>query len=290
MRLSTVITLVISGALGIAAATFAQVWLKGQVPIEKVVQLGPKTKVNTVVVAAQQLRFGAELTAANLSEVDWPTGAIPQGAFKTKADLLKAGDKRVVLSAIEAREPILKWKITGPGQKATLSALIKRGMTAVTIRVNDVVGVAGFVTPGDRVDVLLTRREKKSDSKDEKSFTDIILQDVRVLGVDQIADDRQEKPSVVKAVTIETSPENAQKVVLATTVGQLSLMLRRAGASGARLTKRITIDDLGRPSQLLAFAVTEPTEKQAEEQSPNRYGVVSVTRTLKTTEYSVRQE
>jgi len=214
--------------------------------------------------------------------------AIPDGAFRTKAELLKAGEKRVVLSSIEAREPILKWKITGAGQKASLSALINEGMTAVTIRVNDIVGVAGFVTPGDRVDVLLTRHEKKSDTKDEKSFTDIILQDVRVLGVDQLADDRQEKPSVAKAVTVETRPEDAQRVVLATTVGHLSLVLRKAGAVGARLSKRITTDDLGLANQGLALSRVETSSAQKE--TVASFGVVHVTRSLKTTDYQVRME
>src|SRR3979409_1692603 len=111
----------------------------------------------------------------------WPAAAVPQGAFRSIPDVLTAG-KRVVLTAIEANEPILASKITGPGQRATLSAAIADGMKAVTIRVNYVEGVAGFVLPGDRVDVSLTRQNDKS-----AATTDVVLQNIKVLAIDQTA-------------------------------------------------------------------------------------------------------
>ena len=149
-----------------------------------------------------------------------------------------------MLSAIETNEPILKWKITGPGQRASLSAIIDNGMKAVTIRVNDVFGVAGFVLPGDRVDVLLTRSES---GNDKKQFTDVLLQNVRVLGIDQLADDRTEKTAVAKAVTLEVATQDAQKLVLAGTVGSLSLTLRPAGSTTMVRAQRIGADELGGP-------------------------------------------
>jgi pilus assembly protein CpaB len=99
-------------------------------------------------------------------------------------------------------------------------------MKAVTIRVNDVEGVAGFVLPGDRVDVMLTRQQDKA-----VAAADVVLQNVRVLAIDQLADERTEKPSVVKAVTLEVEVTAAQKLALAATVGTLSLALRKAGGS-----------------------------------------------------------
>src|SRR5438045_873323 len=110
----------------------------------------------TIVVAAKSLRYGNELAAPSMREIAWPDGALPAGAFATIGDVLKDG-KRIVLAAIEPNEPVLTVKITGPGQRATLSALVQPGMKAVTIRVNDVDGVGGFVLPGDHVDVALTR-------------------------------------------------------------------------------------------------------------------------------------
>ena len=103
------------------------------------------------------------------------------------ADLLNGG-QRIVLAAIEPNEPVLALKITGAGQRATLSALVGRGMKAVTIRVNDVEGVGGFVLPGDRVDVVLTRQIDKA-----LATTEVVLQNASVLAVDQIADERADQ-------------------------------------------------------------------------------------------------
>jgi pilus assembly protein CpaB len=143
-----------------------------------------------------------------------------------------------VLSAIETNEPVLAAKVTGPGQRATLSAMIADGMRAVTIRVNDVDGVAGFVLPGDRVDVALTRQADKANTND------VVLQGVKVLAIDQTADDRTDKPAIARAVTLEVNAADAQKLALSSTVGTLSLMLRRAGEAKAADTRRVTLSDL----------------------------------------------
>jgi len=147
--------------------------------------------------------------------------------------------RRVVLTAIDANETILSSKITGSGQRATLSATLQEGMRAVTIRVNDVEGVAGFVLPGDRVDVALTRQVDKT-----TATTDVVLQNTRVLAIDQTADERNDKPSVVKAVTLQVDTAAAQKLALAASVGSLSLMLRKAGEVASETTKRVTLSDL----------------------------------------------
>ena len=109
---------------------------------------------------------------------------------------------------------MLAGKVTGAGQRATLSAVLRDGLKAFTVRVNDVDGVAGFVLPGDRVDVALTRQVDKN-----SATTDVVLQNARVLAVDQIADERTDKPSVVKAVTLEVNAVGAQKLSLAASVG-----------------------------------------------------------------------
>jgi pilus assembly protein CpaB len=121
------------------------------------------------------------------------------------------------------------------GERATLSAVVDDGMRALSVRINDVLGVAGFVLPGDRVDILLTR----------KSFTDILLQNVKVLAIDQIADERVEKPSLAKTATLEVNTIDAQKLTLAQTVGSLSLALRAAGSVEAAAPRRITLSELG---------------------------------------------
>ncbi len=197
---------------------------------------------STIVVASKPLRFGNELTAAQLQEVEWPAKSLPVGAFAKISDILNGG-KRIVLTAIERNEPVLSSKVTGPGQRATLSAMLGEGLKAATVRVNDIDGVGGFVLPGDHVDVTLTRQVDKANAS-----TEVVLQNVRVLAIDQIADERIDKPAVVKAVTLEVDVIGAQKLSLAASIGSLSLMLRKAGEANNQYTRRITLSDLGSPS------------------------------------------
>jgi len=225
---------------GLLAVFIAQVWLNNQASMQA--RNAPKpTHVasQTVVVAKQPLRFGTELNASMLQEVPWPSDAMPAGAFAKINDVMSGG-RRVVLAAIEANEPVLALKITGAGQRATLSALVKPGMKAVTIRVNDVEGVGGFVLPGDHVDVVLTRQLEKG-----SATTQVVLQNTRVLAVDQTADDRAAKAAVAKSVTLEVDTVDAQKLWLASSVGSLSLLLRKAGETAEMKTRKVTLNDLG---------------------------------------------
>jgi pilus assembly protein CpaB len=227
---------------GLLAVFLAQTWLNNQAD-ERLRSIEAQRKTpapsHTIVVAARPLRFGDELNVLALREVAWPEQALPTGAFGKIADLTSS--KRVVLMPIDNNEAVLASKITGPGQRATLSAVLGEGMKAVTVRVNDVEGVAGFVLPGDHVDVLLTRQGEKNNS-----INDVVIQDVRVLAIDQLADERTEKPSVVKAVTLEVDPTDGQKIALASTVGTLSLLLRKAGELADGNTRRVTAADLGK--------------------------------------------
>ena len=223
---------------GLLAVFIAQVWLNNQASLRAKVEPAKAIASQTVVVAKQPLRFGTELTAAMLQEVPWPSDALPNGAFANIHDIM-AGGRRVVLAAIEANEPVLSLKITGPGQRATLSALVKPGMKAVTIRVNDVEGVGGFVLPGDHVDVVLTRQIDKG-----SATTQVVLQNTRVLAVDQTADERAQKAAVAKSVTLEVDTVDAQKLWLASSVGNLSLLLRKAGETAEVRTRKVTLEDL----------------------------------------------
>jgi pilus assembly protein CpaB len=225
---------------GLLAVFIAQSWLNSQAELRmKSLEAQKKPmETQTLVVASKSLRFGNEITSTSLKEIPWPEGAVPAGAFPKISDVIGAG-RRVVLTPIEANETVLSSKITGPGQRATLSATLQEGMRAVTIRVNDVEGVAGFVLPGDRVDVALTRQLDKA-----AATTDVVLQNTRVLAIDQTADERNDKPSVVKAVTLEVDTAAAQKLALAASVGSLSLMLRKAGEVATETTKRVTLSDL----------------------------------------------
>lgn len=241
MRANTLIMVVLAGVFGVLAVVLANIWLANQ---RSAMARTEDVSRDTLVVAAMPLKFGDSLSADKLREIPWPAGAIPAGAFKTAKDLLEDGKgTKQALQAIGVNEPVLATKITGPGQRATLSAVLAEGMKAVSIRVNDVLGVAGFVFPGDRVDVLLTRTVRSNDGPD-KSFVDVLLQSVKVLAVDQVADESKDSPTVVKAVTVEVSTKDAQKLTLAAGAGQLSLALRQAAASNGEATERVTLSDL----------------------------------------------
>lgn len=238
MRANVVVMLVLAVVFGVAAVFLSNVWLATQAPRAALIGPGDHAE-RSVVVASQPLKFGDRLTADNLREIPWTAGALPSGSFATKSQLLdaKAGERQVLV-AMAANEPVLGSKVTGPGQRATLSAVLDPGMKAVSIRVNDVAGVAGFVLPGDRVDVLLSRK-----GGDQPSV-DVLLQDVKVLAIDQIADNKKENPTVARSVTVEVSTFDAQKLTLAAGVGELALALRKVGASQPEATDRVTLGDL----------------------------------------------
>ncbi|ESX27381.1 MULTISPECIES: Flp pilus assembly protein CpaB [unclassified Mesorhizobium] len=239
MRANTLIMIVLAGVFGVLAVVLINIWLAGQ----RSALAQSNGKGNTIVVAALPLKFGDTLSADKLHEIAWPAGAVPAGAFKTTKEALAGSGARQALQAISTNEPILGSKITGPGQRATLSAVLGEGMKAVSIRVNDVLGVAGFVFPGDRVDVLLTRSVRGDDGAD-KSFVDVLLQSMKVLAVDQVADVSKDNPTVVKSVTLEATTKDAQKLTLAAGAGQLSLALRQAAANKGETTERVTLSDL----------------------------------------------
>lgn len=264
MRASTLVMTGFAIVFGLLAVFIAQIWLNNQANkrVKTIESNANAVATETIVVARQPLRFGTELAASMLEEVPWPSKAKPAGAFAKVSDVLSPG-RRVVLAAIERNEPVLALKITGPGQRATLSALVRPGMKAVTIRVNDVEGVGGFVLPGDHVDVVLTRQIDKGQASSE-----VVLQDTRVLAVDQSADERTNKAAVAKSVTLEVGTVQAQKLWLSSSVGSLSLLLRKAGETADVKTRKVTLKDLesgdvaGDKSATTTVVVMRPNAKQ----------------------------
>jgi pilus assembly protein CpaB len=232
MRKTSVAILVVALVMGLSAVVLAHNWIRAQ---------SGGVATQKIVVATSALSFGTELTKDNTTEIDWPAGQRPSGSFASERSLLKDGS-RVVLTPIERNEPILASKVTGPGQRGSLSNLLKEDMRAVTVRVDDVRGVAGFVLPGDRVDVVLIRTDG---TQGAKSYADVIVQNVKVLAVDQKANERPNKANVVaRAVTLAVNSEDAQKILLATNIGRISLTLRESGQTGQEAIRRITEHDL----------------------------------------------
>jgi pilus assembly protein CpaB len=241
VRSSTLVMIGFAVLFGLLAVFVAQAWLTSAADARlKSLEAQQKhpAATQTIVVASKPLRYGNELNASLLHEIPWSQDALPAGTFTKISDVL-AGGKRVVLAAIEVNEPILAVKITGPGQRATLSAMLHDGMKAVTIRVSDVEGVAGFVLPGDRVDIALTRLDGKGGAT-----TDVVLQNATVLAIDQVADERSANPSVAKSVTLEVDTVAAQKLDLAASLGNLSLLLRKAGETTSPKSLRVSLKDL----------------------------------------------
>jgi pilus assembly protein CpaB len=240
VRASTFVMIGFAVLFGLLAVFVAQSWLTSAADARMKSLEAQKHPVvtQTIVVASKPLRFGNELSAPVMHEIPWSQESLPAGTFAKISDVL-AGGKRVVLSAIEVNEPILSVKITGPGQRATLSAVLHDGMKAVTIRVSDIEGVAGFVLPGDRVDIALTRLDGKGGAT-----TDVVLQNATVLAIDQVADERASSVSVAKSVTLEVDMIAAQKLDLAASLGNLSLLLRKAGETTAPKSARVSLKDL----------------------------------------------
>ena len=269
MRTSTMVMGAFAVLFGLLAVFLAQTWLNNQAE-QRMKSLEAQKKsvppAHTIVVASRPLRFGDTLGALSLREVPWPENALPAGVFAKIGELTSG--KRVVLMPIDENEAILASKITGPGQRATLSAMLHDGMKAVTIRVNDVEGVAGFVLPGDHVDVVLTRQRDK-----ESATNDVVIQNAGVLAIDQLADARAEKPSVVKAVTLEVDETDGQKLALASAVGTLSLVLGKAGEAAQDSPRQVSLKDLG--------SAVAPS-------SDARFITIGVTREFKRQDYTVR--
>jgi len=202
----------ISVILGFAVTAMAVGWVshKGAIASSK------------VVVAVVDIQMGSRLTPQMLSTVDWPTGSVPQGAFDDPSTL----PDRVVRTSIQRGEAILNSKLAPVGTQGGLSAVIAEGKRAMTVRVNDVVGVAGFALPGNYVDVMVNAQQDRGSRDDMNHITKTVLEHVLVLAVAQEADRDDTKPKVVNAVTLEVSLEDAEKLDLARNIGTLTLVLR----------------------------------------------------------------
>jgi pilus assembly protein CpaB len=208
----------------------------------------PAIEISQVVVAAVPLRFGEQVTPEKLKTVPWPKEALPEGAFTTVEAMLEKGERKAIKS-MEPGEHVLAVKLTGENGRAGLAGIIADGMRAVTIPVDMVNGVGGFVMPGDRVDIVLTKRDRE----DGDQVAKIIMENVKVLSIDQQADSRADAPKVAQSVTLETDSAGAQKLALANSVGRLSLLLRSAGDEDKVASGALTGSDLdGRPSQASA--------------------------------------
>lgn len=211
----------LSVLLAVIAVLVAANWVKKEASAETV----------KVVVASRDIELGSRLTPEMLQVVDWPRANVATGVFGD----VKALDSRVAKVSLLRGEPVLEARLSPVGTTGGLSAVINEGKRAITVRVNEIVGVAGFALPGNLVDILINMQDDAN-----KPVSKIVLEQILVLAVAQQVTQDQTKPQVVNAVTLEVTPEQAEKIDLARSVGTLSLVLRNqvdktpAVTSGAR--------------------------------------------------------
>ena len=238
MRLATIISLSASAVLGLGALVVARFWLPENETKTQQVELVP------VVAASKPIAFGARLNAKNLTIVQMPAESVPVGSYRAVKDVIAMdAGAPVALAAISPREAILPTKLSGAGFRPSMAAMITPGMRAYAIKVADVAGGGGHVLPGDRVDILLARS-----SVDANGVTDVqvsvVLQNVRILGINLNSDQTSTDKANPKHATVEVTVEDAGRLTAASRVGALSVALRRTGATEVEPFRPIRTSDL----------------------------------------------
>ncbi len=221
MRKSSVYMLALAVVLGLLAVFVARFFLLPQTP-QQLPQTAEAQSVS-VVAAAQPLAFGDKITPDKLKIVQLPAAGVPAGSFQRIPDATGNNDK-LAMRAIEVNEILTGKAISSQGSRLSTSPLLGATMRAVSLPINEAAGAGGFLVAGDRVDVFVTHAASGTDLP----YTDLLVQDARVLAVGQDSNVSKEKPEVVRTATIEVTPIQAQKVTLAQQVGTLSVTLRSA--------------------------------------------------------------
>jgi pilus assembly protein CpaB len=182
-----------------------------------------------VVVAKVEIPLGTQVVAEQLMRVQYPSNAVPDGAFDVEQKVVG----RVVVQNVSAKEPITDFKLAAEGSAAGLSAVIPEGYRAMTVKVDDVIGVAGFLQPGTMVDVL-TVIQPNEEGTARNPISKIVLQNVKVLASGQNMDKpkNERESEVVRAVTLQVTSEQAEKLALAAVEGKLRLVMRNTADQG----------------------------------------------------------
>lgn len=303
MRKGTIITLGASAAFGVLAIVLARGFIntavntqyeQARVDAVSKPKQAAKFKTVPVMVADMQLMPGTPLTEQSVNLVEFPAKSVPEGSYKSyEALFLDPNNPSVVLTQMAQGEPILAFKLSAPGGRASLSARLSQNMRAVSIRVNDVSGVAGFVRPDDYVDVLLTREiepanikryaKQKSGGGNKSAFSsEILLQDIKVLGADQVSGQisgtGSDAAKIAKTITLEVSPKQAQKLALGKSVGTLSLALRSAGTNDMLVVRTLQEKDLTKSVKLTSKPKPRRTVRTVKPKPKNQTAQVVVVR------------
>lgn len=194
-----------------------------------------------VYVVTKAIRYGERLNKEDVRVVAWPEDAVPEGAFGSIEELFPKGEDvpRTVLRAMEKDEAVLAVKVTGPGEDAGVSSRLGRGMRAFALRVDVASGVSGFLRPGDRVDVYWTGRIDTEELA-SREITKLIQAGIKLIAVDQSADEDRSNPTVARTVTVEATPGQVAALAQAQATGRLQLSL--VGAEDDDVQETVQID------------------------------------------------
>lgn len=202
-------------------------------------------ETTSVVVARADVGTGVELRDAQLKTVEWPSKYVPDGSFQKVGD----AEKRIPRRPLAAGEPVLEAMLLPTGAEAGLAAVIEDDLRAVSVKVDPVIGVAGFVNPGARVDVLATLR--RIDRSSKLPYSKVILQDIEVLAIDQKMETASNgDPELVSVVTLHVDPKQAEQLIYSAHEGRLQLALRTPGDHEVVKTRSIGVADImGQPKK-----------------------------------------
>ncbi|HEY7322811.1 MAG TPA: Flp pilus assembly protein CpaB [Candidatus Binatia bacterium] len=227
-----------------------------------------RQQTQNVVVAAQELPAGTAITDELIKKgmvkaVPYPKTSVPAGSFSSPEQLLGKTNRAKIM----ASEPILESRLAGEG--AGLTTRLEAGKRAMALRVDEIIGVSGFILPDDRVDVIVTTTPPSNKNQDDK-ISKIVLQNKRVLSVAQSVEQKDGKPQVARSITVEVTPEESEKLSLATQEGQIVLALRGIGDDADAKTPGSNKRDL--------LAVAAPARKGGVSrpvvaQAPDKYRV-----------------
>ena len=256
--LRTLVVLAVALIAALAASYFAYVGMQRMA----LNAAGPSTV--PVVVAAREIPLGALITSEQVKLVDWPAGSQVTGAITRIEDAVDRG----ALMAIAVNEPLTTAKVAAPGIGSGLPPTITPGMRALSLKVNEVVGVAGFVVPGSRVDVLVTIEPPEDTQARRNRMTRVVVSNVQVLTagtrIDQETATKEGKPIPASVVTVLVTPEDAERLALAQNEGQITLTLRNpldadaTGTPGARLANLLGHQTDNTPEQVKVAAAARP--------------------------------
>ncbi|MCK4621467.1 MAG: Flp pilus assembly protein CpaB [Desulfuromonadales bacterium] len=216
-RYGAVLALGLAVLLGVAAVFLTNKWLSSQTSVGEAMVIKEQTPVAEIVVAAIDIPVGSRLNETNLTLAAWPAANVPRGAF---TDMTALAD-RIAISKLVAGEPLLAAELAAPGSGAGLVAMIEPGMRAMSIKVDEVTGVGGFILPSTFVDIIGVEK-----SKGDKRKVETILKRIKVLAIAQETFTEEGKAKIVRTVTLEIKPKQAETLALQTHKGSIHLVLR----------------------------------------------------------------